>query len=77
MSTRLTILGSQDRLHWAADGGHVETIRVLVENGAHVGALNGDGQTAIDWAKAERRTAAAELLRSLGSPAPLGHQRIR
>ena len=40
-------------LHYAAQGGHTETVKVLLAHGAKLNALNSYGQSAIDVAKKE------------------------
>jgi len=34
-------------LHWAASGGHIDTVKLLLKNGVDVNALNKNGDTAL------------------------------
>ena len=49
-------------LHWAADKGHTEVLRLLLAHGADVNAVDGDGLSALHYAALADQRAAAELL---------------
>lgn len=49
-------------LHWAADRGHLELLRLLLERGADVNAVDCDGLTPLHYAALAEQEAAAEAL---------------
>jgi ankyrin repeat protein len=51
-------------LQWASLRGHVEAVRALLAEGADVGALNNDGETALDVARRAKRSDVVEVLRA-------------
>ena len=61
-------VGTPDRtILDAASQGDVETLRVLIQNGADVNAARGDGMTALHWAAERRDAEMAELLIEAGA----------
>jgi ankyrin repeat protein len=48
----------------AAAGGHVDTVKILLENGANVGTTSVHGRTALDYAQEGGHTAVVNLLNS-------------
>ena len=68
---RVEDVNAQDRfgntaLIYAAGGGHVEVVRLLVSAGADASVRNGAGTTALDRASAQGRGDIATLLRRVG-----------
>ena len=58
-------------LHYAAGGGHVEVIEVLLKAGANVNALDNFGKTPLHWtADANQPDAAVALLNAGADPSP-------
>jgi ankyrin repeat protein len=57
----------REALHRAAERGHPELVRLLVENGADPCAIDADGQTPLDRAHTAGKTEVAELLQVLAS----------
>jgi ankyrin repeat protein len=53
-------------LHNAAYDGHKEIIELLIAKGADVNAINGDGETPLDYATEEKQKETADLLRKHG-----------
>lgn len=53
----------------AARGGHLEVVKLLIEEGADVDVKNDNDQTAADWAEATRNTEIAKLIRAKMKPA--------
>jgi ankyrin repeat protein len=51
-------------LHWAALRGQLDAVRLLLAQGADVGALNNDGETALDVARRAKRTDVEGVLRA-------------
>ena len=54
--------GATTALHQAAQNGHIETVRFLVEQGADIEARDANGQRPVDLASARGHMAVAELL---------------
>jgi ankyrin repeat protein len=54
-------------LHFAANHGMVEVVRVLLEHGADVGAENEDGETAFQLARGQEGTEIKKLLSEHGT----------
>ena len=52
-------------LHAAAAGGHLEMVRLLVEQGADLRRVDGGGQTAAQVAAANGHVTVADLFQSL------------
>jgi ankyrin repeat protein len=48
----------------AAGGGHLDTVRVLLENGANIGTTSIHGRTALNYAQEGGHTAVVNLLNS-------------
>jgi hypothetical protein len=61
VSLRDTAFGATP-LHWTALRGHAEAARALLERGADVGAVNNDGETALDVARRSKHTDVEMLL---------------
>jgi hypothetical protein len=55
--------GGVTPLMWAADGGHVEAARVLLDAGADAAARDDGGDTALDYATGCGHAAVADMLR--------------
>ena len=55
--------GGVTPLMWAADGGHAEAARVLLEAGANASARDDGGDTALDYATGCGHAAVADMLR--------------
>lgn len=45
-----TVGNGENAIHFAVLGGHVETVRFLIESGAEAGAVNNDGDSPLLWA---------------------------
>ena len=53
-------------LHWVSDNGHVEVVKLLLENKADVNAANQDGQTPLHWASQNWHGKVVKLLSGSG-----------
>jgi ankyrin repeat protein len=53
-------------LSWAAERGHVDTVKLLLERGAEVDSKDNDGRTPLSWA-ARRPEAVVKLLLERGA----------
>ena len=53
-------------LHYAAENGHLELIKLLVQTGEDVNIADNDGETALHWAALNNHMEAAKLLFNLG-----------
>ncbi|KAL3479649.1 ankyrin repeat-containing domain protein [Aspergillus californicus] len=45
-----TVGNGENAIHFAVLGGHVETVRFLIESGVEAGAVNNDGDSPLHWA---------------------------
>ena len=54
-------------LHWAAEGGHVTTMRLLIRRGCDVDSVDGSGLTPLHWAAAMGQTKAVRELIRMGA----------
>lgn len=54
-------------LNYAAEGGHLDIIRLMVQNGAYIEFPDGRGKTPLQAARDAGQAEAAELLESLGA----------
>jgi ankyrin repeat protein len=59
---------SQTALMFAALGGHVDIIELLIKNKGNLRLKDRDGRTALFWASGNNQADAAELLLKLGAP---------
>ncbi|XP_008560819.1 acyl-CoA-binding domain-containing protein 6 [Microplitis demolitor] len=68
-STSLNVPGEDGMMpiHWAADRGHLPTIKCLIENGANVDAQDEDGQTALHYAASCGHADVVKYLLSIGA----------
>lgn len=60
-------------IHWAADRGHIPTIKCLVERGADIDAQDNDGQTALHYAASCGHADVVEYLLAIGAKSLKDH----
>ncbi|XP_063981621.1 acyl-CoA-binding domain-containing protein 6 [Diachasmimorpha longicaudata] len=60
-------------IHWAADRGHIPTIKCLIEKGADINAQDDDGQTALHYAASCGHADVVEYLLSIGAKSLKDH----
>ena len=57
----------QTPLHWSSQDGHIDSVRLLLDKGADVNAKNKNGQTALDFAQAQKNEDIVKLLKESGA----------
>lgn len=53
-------------LHIAARDGYKGVVKLLLNNGAHVNAVDIEGQTSLDYANAENTSGISRILKAAG-----------
>ena len=62
------LFGLGTALHYAAKGGFVDRVQMLLERGARIDILDSTGQTALDLARAYKKEGTARLLANFNHP---------